>query len=494
VTASAPKGRPAQAGAWRPASLTMFSPIAEVVRREPVAVGLESTVREALEVMERSRVGSIVVVEPRSRIPLGMFTLQDLVRRVTLPGGNLEQPVAGVMTAGLITLLPQTSAHQAALTMARNGVRHVVVVDAGGRLAGVVSQDDLFALQRVGVREVSAEIQAAGDVVALQRAGRSIRRLGDGLVAQGIAVETLCQFLTTLNDLLTARAIELASDAHEVPPVPYCWMALGSEGRFEQTFTSDQDNALVFDAPRGQAEALRALFRPFGQTINDTLDACGIARCPGGYMAGNSRWCLTVDEWRDAFLRWMDEPQPQALLNAAIFFDLRPVHGASGLAVRLREWLVGAAAERPLFLRLLAESATAHRPPLGPLRTFRYDRSREFPRAIDIKAGGTRIISDAARVVALARRIPDTSTAQRLRAAGEKGCFSAEGLSALVDAFYFLHQLRLRAQCWPRGGPGWANRIQPRALNEIDRHVLRQALRQASRLQDYLSLEYGLRA
>jgi len=490
---TAPDGRPPAGGAWRPASLTMFSPISEVVRRAPVAVGLEASVREALELMERSGVGSIVVVEPRARIPLGMFTLQDLVRRVTLPGGSLEQPIAGVMTGGLITLSPQTSAHQAALTMARNGVRHVVVVDAGGRLAGVVSQDDLFALQRVGVREVSAEIQAAGDVPALQGAARSIRRLADGLVAQGIAVETLCQFHTTLNDLLTARAIELASDAHEVPPVPYCWIALGSEGRFEQTFTSDQDNALIFDAPRNEAEALRALFRPFAQNVNDILDACGIARCPGNVMAGNSHWCLTLDEWRDAFLRWLDEPEPDSLVHAAIFFDLRPVHGASVLAERLREWLVGAAAERPGFIRLLAERATARRPPLGPLWTFSYDRPREYPRAIDLKAGGTSLFADAARVVALARRIPHTSTAQRLRTAGEKGCFSAAGLSALVDGFYFLHQLRLRAQCWPRRGPGWANRIQPRALNEIDRHVLRQALRQAGRLQDYLALEYRLR-
>lgn len=493
MTRPDPHSPEAPAGTWRPASLTMFSPVGEVLRREPVTVGLEASVRQALEAMERAGAGSLVVVEPRAHIPLGTFTLQDLVRRVTLPGGSLEQPIAGVMTSGLVTVSPGTSAHQAALTMARHGVRHLVVVGEGGRLAGVVTQDDLFALQRLGVREVSAEIQAAGDLPALQGAARAIRRAAEDLVAQGIAVEALCQFLTTLTDLLTARAMELAAEAHEVPPVPYCWMALGSEGRFERTFASDQDNALVFDAPRTEAPALRALFQSFARAVNDTLDACGIARCAGNFMAGNSRWCLTLDEWRDAFRRWLDEPDPQALVDAAVFFDLRPVHGATALGERLREWLVREAAEHPRFIRALAESAVSRRPPLGLLRTFRYDRPREYPRSLDLKAGGTHLFSDAARVVALARRIPHTSTTQRLRIAGEKGCFSADGLSALVDGFAFLHQLRLRAQCRPRRGPGWANRVQPRALNVMDRQLLRQSLQQAARLQAYLTLEYGLR-
>src|SRR5689334_3793513 len=128
----------------------MYSPLSAIVRREPITVPLEATVREALETMERMRVGSIVVADQRTRVPLGIFTLQDLLRRVTLPGGDLLQPIACVMTSGLITLGPQATAHQAALTMARNGVRHVVVVDGEGRIAGVVSQNDLFGLQRVG--------------------------------------------------------------------------------------------------------------------------------------------------------------------------------------------------------------------------------------------------------------------------------------------------------------------------------------------------------
>src|SRR3990172_5918066 len=235
----------------------MYSPPWAIVRREPITVPLEATVRGALETMERMRIGSIVVADPRTRVPLGVFTLQDLLRRVTLPRSDLTQPIACVMTSGLITLKAQATAHQAALAMARHGVRHVVVVDDDGRLVGIVSQNDLFALQRFGVKEISNEIQGAGDVEQLQRAALGIHRLAESLMAQGISPETLTHFISTLNDLLTIRIIELTVEELDLPMVRMCWIALGSEGRLEQTFSTDQDNGIIFEAEEADAGRIR---------------------------------------------------------------------------------------------------------------------------------------------------------------------------------------------------------------------------------------------
>jgi CBS domain-containing protein len=474
--------------------LTMYSPVDAIVRRDPVTVGLETTLRETLERMDRTRSGLVVVVDPLRRIPLGVFTLEDVVRRVALPGAALEQPVATAMTSGIVTIPPQASAHEAVLTMARHGVRHLVVVEADGALVGVVSQEELFGLQRVGVDDVSRAIQAARDVEGLRAAAAGIRRLTEALLAQGVAAEPLTHSISTLNDLLTVRVIELTADRFDLPPVPFCWIALGSEGRLEQTFSTDQDNGLVFEADDAEAGRVREGLLPFARAVNEVLAACGFPLCRGNVMASNPRWCLTLREWQDAFSRWIETPEPAAILNASIFFDLRPVYGRTALAERLWAWLGPAVLSRPLFLALLARNALEHRPPLGRIRDFVFDGSSEFPHTLDLKALGSRLFVDAARVLALGRGIRHTNTAERLRAAAAAGALDPEGVAAVVEGFHFVHLLRLRNQLRREVAPDGANRVDPRRLNDLERAVLKEAFRQARRLQTRVELDYRLDA
>lgn len=474
-----------------PAARTMYSPLAALVASQPATLPLEATVRQALETMERRHVDSIVVADAR-RVPLGIFTLRDLLRRVTLPGGDLEQPVACVMTSGLVTLRPQATAHQAALTMARHRVGQIVVVDDAGRLAGVVSQGDLFALHQLGAEQVSDEIQAARDLEGLLGAAQSVRRLTVALLYQGVAAEPLTHFISTLNDLLTARILEITADEHELPPVPICWIAAGSEGRLEQTFSTDQDNGLVFEAPRADAARVRAGLLPFARAVNERLAACGFALCKGQVMAGNPAWCLSVEEWQSRFSSWLEEPVPEALLDASIFFDLRPVWGHEALAERLRAGVLAGAPGRPVFLRLLAADALIRRPPLGRIRPFTFRSRREFGRTLDLKTSGSRIFADAARVYALGHGVAHTSTTERLRALAGPLHFADEELRTMVDAFFFLHLLRLRIQSGPARAAGWENRADPRRLGRQDRYLLLEAFRQAAWLQRRLAADFLL--
>lgn len=484
--------KPPNAAGRRRAALNMYSPLSEIADHPPITVPLQASVRETLQRMDEARVGFIVVADPATRLPLGVFTLRDLVHRVTLPGGDLDQPVAAVMTCGVIALEPRATAHHAALTMARHGVQHVVVVGQSGTLEGVVSQEELFGLSRLGLKEVAERIQAAADLPGLQAAAEGIRQLADTLLAQGQEAETLTHFVSTLNDLLTIRTVELTVDAHDLPPVGFCWLALGSEGRLEQTFATDQDNALVFDAPESEAEELRAAFVPFAQEVNEKLDACGFPLCQGGVMAGRSRWCLSLPEWHRTFAGWVAEPQPDALLAASTFLDFRPVYGAFRLAERLRERVAQELAGRPAFLPQLARLALESRPPLGLVWGFAYDGPPEFRRTVDLKLSGARIFSDAARALALAKGIVHTSTAQRLRALGDAGYFSTATLAGLLEGLHFIHRLRLKNQRGPRRPRVGPNRIFPSELNVLDRRLLLESLRQARSLQSCLVTEFRL--
>jgi CBS domain-containing protein len=469
----------------------MYSPLGSLIRRAPVTVPLDASVRQAIRVMDEKRIGSIIVADAGGKLPLGIFTLRDLLHRVALPGCTLDLPIAAVMTAGVITVKPHTTAYQAALIMGSRGLRHLLVVDEAGELIGIVSQNDLFALQRSGLNDVTGNIREAKDLPALQACSKDIRRMADAMLLQGVAAEQLTHLISTLNDLLTLRILELTHDEFELPQVPWCWVALGSEGRYEQTLSTDQDNGIIFEADGTDAELVRKGLLPFAESVNRKLDACGFPLCKGGIMAGNPEWCLSQEEWRAKFARWIQAPEPKALLNASIFFDFRPLYGQEELSHSLRDWLLGISGKATLFLRLMTENALQCQPPLGLIRDFVFDNNKDFPHTIDLKMYGSRPFVDAARIFSLANNVAMTSTAQRLRGAAEATNLGAD-VEAMIDGFYFIQQLRLRHQQDLTAGDGGANRIDPDKLNELDRHILKEAFKQARKLQDKLRLDYRL--
>ena len=375
--------------------------------------------------------------------------------------------------------------------MAARGVRQLVVVE-NGRPVGVVNERDLFALQRVSMRQVNEELHNAETIDALKRAGEDLRLLTRNLLAQGVGPEPLTRTIASLNDALSRRAIELVLLRHDVGPVDWCWLALGSEGRGEQTFATDQDNALLFAAADpARAGPRRERLQAFARDVNASLDLLGFPLCPGNVMASNADLCLATEEWKAKFLTWIRQPTPQALLNANIVFDFRPLHGDTTLCDALRQWLFAYTQANPMFLRLMVQNALSVEPPLGLIRTFLVDDEPAVKGTLDLKARGTRLFVDCARVFALSLGIPDTGTAARLRIAGERLRVESRHVDATVEAFHFLQLLRLRQQDEP-ATPGQPNRIDPYALNEVDQRMLKEAFRQAKQLQERLRISYRL--
>jgi CBS domain-containing protein len=469
---------------------TLHSQLAALIRRKPITTTPEATLREAVQTMSEQRIGPIVVVEPESGRPIGIFTLRDLLRRVAARDGNFDQMVRSVMSdSGLVMLNWRNTAYQAALLMARHGIHHVIVVDAADRLVGIISQEDIYELQGGGGKAISSAIRDARNMEALIAAADDIRRLALSSLAEGVAAEPLTQLISSLNDHLTLRIIELTRFDFELPGVDWCWLSFGSEGRFEQTLSTDQDNGLLFDAGDADAETLRWQFLPFAREVNERLASCGFPLCKGNVMAGNPELCLSRKEWRKKFMDWMQSSNPQALLNATIYFDFRALCGPEELAEELRSWLLANIPEATLFLRFMATNALDVAPPLGLLRDFVFDKNEKFPRTLDLKTYGARLFVDAARILALAAGVGETGTVERLRALAKCGKLGREDIGALIQGFLAIQQLRLRIQ--QSGSPaGLANRVDPATLNGFDRVILKEAFKQAKKLQRRLQMEY----
>lgn len=461
--------------------------LAALLRRPPLQVGPEVSVREALERMGVERVGTVVAVAPASLQPLGILTLRDAIDRVALVGGDLDAPVASVMTGGVVALPLWAGAHQARLLLARHDLRHLVVVDEAGRFAGVVSRGDLYASRRLEADDLVEAIQSAADVEALVEAARQVQEAAAAMVDRGEGAERIGEWIAILNDLIVLAAIDLAEAEFELPMVRWCWLAFGSEGRLEQTLATDQDNGLIFATDNGEdADLLRAQFLPFAQRVNQVLDVCGFPLCKGGVMAGNPRWCLSLGEWRGCFAEWMRAASADDLLNSTIFFDFRPLAGEWALADGLKRWLLSVAEDNPLFLRFMAANALRSGPPLGRIRDFVVDRETGL---LDLKRDGSRPFVDAARIYALSLGLTETSTAERLRAAGIALRWDNRENDALLEALEFIQLLRLRRQRKSGSPP---NLVRPDDLNDLERAVLKESFRQARKLQYKLQSRYQL--
>ena len=475
----------AELAAREQAGHALDRPLGDLPRRPPVSLPTTATVREALQTMRERHIGSVLLHAPSGTLA-GILTRHDVLDRITLAGVGLEQPVADVMSRPVHGLDVQDSGHDAAFLMMQRGIRHVPVLE-NGRAVSIVSERDLFALQRFSVRHLSAAMERCHVLSDFQQVAADIRSYTRQLMAQGLQARQLTAMVSHLNDRLTQRLIEVHRQQAGLPADAFCWVALGSEGRNEQTLATDQDNALIFDSTDPEADRPRWL--AFAQQVNQALDRCGFPLCQGGVMAGNPACCLDRREWEQRFDRWIDAGGPQELLHAAIFFDLRALSGPSDWVEALRQRILTRTEASPRFIRQMTQSHLEHPVPLNWHGGI--DGRKEGAHLwFDLKLQGTALLVEGARIVALAHGVAATNTRERLLEAGRVMGAPLAEYEGWISAFDFLQMHRMALQTGAQANPEHPNRIDLRSLNAVDQRVLQASLRSIRTLQQRLTLDY----
>lgn len=473
------------------AEQSLETPLADLLRRAAFGVSPDTSLQAALAQMHERRIGSVLVLDEDTGQAQGILTRHDILGRVTLAQKTLSTPIAEVMSAPVVTLLKTQTAQDAALAMSRHGIRHVPVTDAQGRVVGILSERDLFALQRLSIKQVSTAIRAAPDVGTLRVVAQDIRHFARNLLGQGVGARQLTELISHLNDVFTERLVYVLAEQLGMDMRRACWLAFGSEGRSEQTIATDQDNGIVFEGD----ESDRQKWLAFAKEVNEALDSCGFPLCRGNIMASNPECCLTQAEWMQRFDDWIDHGAPEDLLSACIYFDFRPLVGHAALVQPMRQLVQQHAAHNPRFMRQMAENALRNGPALswtGSIDTQEVDGQQ----VIDLKLHGTAVYVDAARLYALAHGVPVTNTRERFEAAAQAMGVPPQEAEAWVSGFEYLQLLRLQVQLARErreavdASDGNPNLIQVNVLNDIDRRVLKESLRVARRLQQRIEMDY----
>ncbi|NWB50817.1 CBS domain-containing protein [Pseudomonas gingeri] len=471
---------------------SLNSRLGELAMRHPVTCSPSTPLREAVTLMHEQQVGSIVVVN-EAKAPLGIFTLRDL-RQVVADGvHDFSQPIDRHMTQAPFALTPDHSAFDAAIAMTERHIAHVCLVK-DQRLCGVVSERDLFSLQRVDLVHLARTIRSAARLDNLIAIRGEIGQLVERMLAHGASSTQITQIITLLNDHSVCRVIELTLADKGDPGVPFSWLCFGSEGRREQTLYTDQDNGILFEArDAAHAAEIRGKLLPLAQQINQSLALCGFSLCKGNIMAGTPELCLSRAEWARRFSAFIREATPENLLASSIYFDLRVVWGEEQACQQLRQGILAQVADNRLFQRMMADNALRQRPPVGRLREFVLSRNGGDKATLDLKVQGLTPFVDGARLLALANGIEASNTLERLRQLVAKEVIERLDGAAYEEAYHFIQQTRLQQhQLQTRQNLPYSNRVDPDSLNQLDRRILREALRQAQRLQSSLALRYQL--
>ena len=460
----------------------------ELVTRAPVTVRPDVTVRDAAATMRDERV-SCLLVEDGGGIR-GILTDRDLRTRVVADGRSYDVPVSEVMTADPWTVAPDTLAFSLMLEMATRGVHHVPVVGAG-RPVGVVTTTDLTRLQQSDPVYLVGDIAKARDVDGVVAASRRTPAVVEGLVDQDASADDIGRMVSAIGDAVESRLLTLAELDLGAAPTSYAWVALGSRGRREQGLASDQDHCLVLAAP-AQDEAA-AWFAALAERVTAGLEACGYPRCAGDVMATNPRWRQPVSQWQDYFDTWTRRPSAQAVLDSAIFFDHRVVHGEPALLESVAAHARQRARTSPVFLAHTAAAAAGGSVPLGFFRGFVLEKEGERRDTLDLKRASLTLVTTA-RLHALASGVDAVSTQDRLAAASAAGALS-EGLAAdLRDAFEFVSYVRWRHQVRrARAGQVPDNHLDPQELSAFERNTLRDAFEVVRAAQKAVAARYPVR-
>ena len=473
------------------------SKVKTLLTREAPSIDKNHTIQEAATIMAEEHVSSLLIIDPEivddedddSTPVIGIITDRDLCTRVLAKGLDPSDDVASVMTQEVISLDHNAYVYEAMLTMLRYNVHHLPVLK-DKKPIGIIETTDIVRYESQNSLLLVSSIFQQQTIEDLKVLSEQVKDSFVRLVNEDANAHMVGTAMSVIGRSFKQRIIELAEESLGAPPIPYCFLALGSMGRDEQLIVTDQDNAIILDDTFNH-EKHNKYFEELSKFICDGLDQCGYSYCTGDIMATNPTWRMTRTQWEECFADWIDNPNPKALLNASIFFDLDGVFGRLKWAEQLNSFIIRRARKNNRFLACLARNALNRTPPLGFFKDFVMEKDGRHNNSINLKRRGTAPLADLIRVHSLAVASRSQNSFERLDDIMDAGILPKGRAQDLKDAMEFISMVRIRHQALDVTNeiePD--NNIEPENLSDFERRNLKDAFQILSNAQNFLKFRY----
>lgn len=481
----------------------MGTRVRELVSRYPLMIEANASVQKAAQQLCEFQASAVLVLDepgdsPRYSIKdsegkvwqiSGILTDSDFRKRVVAEGLSPDTRVGDVVRHRLVAIQSKESVQEAMLCMLRNNIHHLPVMHRRAPL-GIVHLSDIIRHETQSSLYLVSSIFDQSSAECLARLALDVQAAFVRMSQDGADSQTIGKALSTIGRSFTRRLLELAEEELGPPPVPYCFMALGSMARNEQSIVTDQDNALVL-SDRFDPASHDEYFLELAKRVSDGLAACGYSYCKGDIMATNSRWRQPLAVWKEYFRNWIEQPSPEALLHSSIFFDLDPVCGENSLVETLQDLVAELAPRNKQFLAAMARNALNRTPPLGFFRTFVMEKDGKRNNSINLKRRGTAPMVDLIRIHALACGSRAQNSFERLDDIDRTQLLAPGVSDKLRYAQEFLSMSRIRHQVIDlehQQEPD--NNIEPENVSRSERHHLKDAFQTLSNAQKFLKFRY----
>jgi len=466
-------------------------PVRDFCRNELILCSVDDVVQEKAAVMAERGISSVIVCQ--EGVPVGIFTDRDLRNKVVAIGGDPRSLLAGAIMSGpLIVVREDDFLFEAVYQMTRHGIHRLVVVDADGRLCGMLTESDLIRAQSNSPQQMVRQLESARSIADLKVIHRGIDALTISLHQVGVPTHDLMRLISHLNDQIVQRLITLLrTESFPQLPEGFAFVVMGSEGRGEQTLKTDQDNALIYADDLSTDNI--AMLATFSEKLIEGLVEIGVPECPGGIMAKSPFWRRSLTEWMEVVDEWISVPDGESILHFCMFCDLRTLAGDPALEQTIKVHIAGRAQQEALFLIQLAVHAGKFTPPLGFFGGFKVNKGGEHRGEIDLKTAGLFAITEGIRTLGLATGLVGGGTPAKMVQLQEKGVLSHEQLEDLQASFNILCQLRLQGQVEAIArGEELSNYITPAALNRVEQGRLHVALEVVKSFETFIKYHFRL--
>lgn len=460
--------------------------VREVVTRAPVGLASTATIQEAAQQMRDEQISSVLVVDDGRLV--GILTDRDLRNRVVAQGLDYSIHVNAVMTQAPATIREGQTLLDALTLMTQENIHHIPVLNERDQPVGMLTNTDLMRQQKSEPVMLISALNKAQNRAALVQEAQHIPDYMHSFALRMNDAAAVGRLLASLTDTMTRKLIDFYEREHGVAPAAYVWLAFGSQGREDQTLSSDQDNGLLLANDLNEQQL--AWFAGLGEYVCEGLADCGIPKCPGNIMASNPDCRRTKQGWLERFTSWTESPTPKALMYCQIFFDSRNVRGNKRLYQAYRE-AVAELGRSEFFLGNLARLQANVQVPLGLFNRFRGTESGKDSDLIDIKRHGLALINDIVRLYSLHAGLTEPRTLMRLQLLQDSKLLNRKDNQALAEAWQFLTQLRLQHQLAVWGSEQPKNALDPDNLSTLTRRQLKSAFRILKDCQQGVSLKFG---